>query len=52
MCVSHNYTIKRDLRENISFKFIIGRVGTLFWLLGLKIKSRRILIDRSAKYLT
>jgi hypothetical protein len=29
-----NYAIKRDLRENTGFKFIIGRVGPLFWLLG------------------
>jgi len=28
-----NYAIKRDLRENTRFKFIIGRVGPLFWLL-------------------
>jgi hypothetical protein len=28
-----NYAIKRDLRENTGFKFIIGRVGPLFWLL-------------------
>jgi cytoskeletal protein RodZ len=30
-----NYAIKRDLRKNTSFKSIIGRVGPLFWLLGL-----------------
>ena len=29
-----NYAIKRDLRENTGFKFYIGRVGPLFWLLA------------------
>ena len=31
--MSHNYAIKRDLRENTGFKFYTGRVGPLFWLL-------------------
>jgi hypothetical protein len=30
----HNYAIKRDLRAYTGFKFHIGRVGPLFWLLG------------------
>ena len=30
-----NYAIKRDLRETTGFKFIIGRVGPLFWLLDV-----------------
>ena len=35
-----NYAIKRDLRENTRFKFIIGRVGPLFWLLaGMKVSE-------------
>ena len=39
--VGSNYAIKRDLRENNGFKSIIGRVGPLFWLLGLmQIASR------------
>jgi len=29
-----NYAIKRDLRANTGFKFHIGRVGPLFWLLA------------------
>ena len=32
--LASNYAIKRDLRENTGFKFINGRVGPLFWLLG------------------
>jgi hypothetical protein len=34
-----NYAIKRDLRENTGFKFIIGRVGPLFWLLEPKMQK-------------
>jgi len=34
-----NYAIKRDLRENTGFKSNIGRVGPLFWLLGLGSKN-------------
>ena len=33
--VGSNYAIKRDLRENTGFKSIIGRVGPLFWFLGV-----------------
>ena len=36
LCWLPNYAIKRDLRENISFKSIIRRVGPLSGLLGVK----------------
>jgi hypothetical protein len=45
---SSNYAIKRDLRENTSFKFIIGRVGPLFWLLGLTFTFRKIMTKKTA----
>ena len=42
-----NYAIKRDLRAYIRFKFHIGRVGPLFWLLdGLELFSRAFQISR------
>ena len=40
--INPNYAIKRDLRENTSFKSIIGRVGPLFWLLGPGTKKQKV----------
>ena len=42
---THNYAIKRDLRENTGFKFIIGRVGPLFWLLGSVKKKAKTFVN-------